>query len=285
MFEVELDSDRRTDQALKHYLRTIARHPLLSRGEEVDLARRARTGDQGAFDRLVNANLRFVVSVAKQFLGRGLGIMDLIAEGNVGLITAARRFDERREFRFITYAVWWVRQSIRAALQEQTRTVRLPGNRAREALRIARAERALEQRRLGAVADEELAEATGVDLASVVRIRAASAPNVVLDEAPRDDRPTLADVLPDERHESEPARVERVALEAALAAALAELSPREQQILEQYYGLGDAARLSLEEIGGRLDLSRERVRQLRNRAFARIRAGSRGTVLAEFLGN
>jgi len=283
MFEIELASDRRTDPALKHYLRTIARHPLLSREDEATLARRARTGDQDAFDRLVNANLRFVVSVAKQFLGRGLGIKDLIAEGNVGLITAARRFDERREFRFITYAVWWVRQSIQAALQEQTRTVRLPGNRAREAVRIARAERALEQRRLGAVADEELAEATGVDVASVRRIRAASAPNVVLDDPPRDDRPVLADVLPDRSAGDETARVERRALEAALAAALAELSPRERCILERYYGLGDAARLSLEEIGARLDLSRERVRQLRNRAFLRIRAGSRGTELAEFL--
>lgn len=283
MYETELNHDRRNDPALKHYLRSIGRHPLLSREEEVELARRVRDGEQEALDRLINGNLRFVVSVAKKFLGRGLGIMDLIAEGNVGLITAARRFDERREFRFVTYAVWWIRQTIQAALQEQTRTVRLPANRAREALQINRQERLLEQQRLGGVADDELAEIMAMDPANVARIRAASRPNVVLDVTARDDRPTLAETLTDEDHEGEDERLEREALETALAGALDLLDARERHIIVCYYGLGDGTRASLEDIGTALRLSRERVRQLRNRAFLRIRDGARGAVLAEFL--
>ena len=284
MHEIELDHDRRNDPALKHYLRSIGRHPLLSREEEVELARRVRGGDQEALDRLINGNLRFVVSVAKKFLGRGLGIMDLIAEGNVGLITAARRFDERRDFRFVTYAVWWIRQTIQAALQEQTRTVRLPANRDREALQINRQERRLQQQRLGSVGDDELAEILAMDPANVARIRAASRPNVVLDVTARDDRPTLAETLTDEDHEDENERLEREALEAALAEALDLLDERERHIIVRYYGLGDVTRASLEDIGIALRLSRERVRQLRNRAFRRIREGARGAVLAEFLG-
>ena len=284
MYEVELDNDRRNDPALKHYLHSIGRHPLLSREEEAELARRVRAGDLEALDRLINGNLRFVVSVAKKFLGRGLGIMDLIAEGNVGLITAARRFDERREFRFVTYAVWWIRQTIQAALQEQTRTVRLPANRAREAVQINRQERRLEQQRLGGVADDELAEAMAMDPANVARIRAASRPNVVLDLTARDDRPNLAETLADGDREGEAERLEREALEAALAQALDLLDERERHIIVRYYGLGDGGQASLEDIGTALRLSRERVRQLRNRAFTRIREGARGAVLAEFLG-
>ena len=284
MFEVEMHHDRRTDPALKHYLRTIGRYELLTPADEADLARRARAGDAEAFDRLVNANLRFVVSVAKRFRGRGLSLMDLIAEGNVGLITAARRFDERREYRFVTYAVWWGRQSIQAALQDQTRTVRLPANRARQALRVAREERRFAQTRHGGVDDDELAAAAGIDPASLGRIRAASRPNVPLDTAPGDDHLGLAETLADPEGESAQQRSERRGMAADLRRALAELDARERLIIEQYYGLGDAASRSLEDIGAQLRLSRERVRQLRNRAFAHLREGPRGSRLAEHLG-
>lgn len=284
MHETETNHDRRHDPALKHYLQTIGRYQLLTREEEVDLARQAREGDEAALDALVNANLRFVVSIAKRFLGRGLGIMDLIAEGNVGLITAARRFDERREFRFVTYAVWWIRQTIQAALQDQTRTVRLPANRAREATRMMREERRIEQEKMSQVSDEDLAGAVDVTVANVARIRAANRPNIPLDVTAHPDSPTLAETLSDDDALLPTETSEKTQLAADISAALDRLDSRERMIITHYYGLGDAPTMSLEAIGETVRLSRERVRQLRNRAFAKLRAGSRGPVLAEHLG-
>ncbi len=283
MYEVELSSDRREDPSLQHYLQTIGKHKLLTKEQEFELARRIRRGDKAALDKLVNSNLRFVVSVAKKFLNQGLSYMDLIAEGNIGLITAAKRFDERREFRFISYAVWWIRQAIQKAIAEQTNTVRLPINRSQQAQRMKRVTRQLEQKRHRKIRDDEVAEAMSLDLFKMGQIRAASRPLMSLDQPLYDDDVTLADTLsnPDELTPDDGYVTDE--LEQELADAMQLLTPREQDIVARYYGLGSVETASLETIGQDINLSRERVRQIRNQALAKMRQHGHGARLVDHL--
>jgi RNA polymerase primary sigma factor len=283
LYEVELSSDRREDPSLQHYLQTIGKHDLLTKEEEFALARRVRAGDKAALDHLVNANLRFVVSVAKKFLNQGLCYMDLIAEGNIGLITAAKRFDERRDFRFISYAVWWIRQAIQKAIAEQTNTVRLPINRSQQAQKFKRVAQKLEQKHGRQIKDEEIAEVMSLSNRKMGQIRAASRPMLSLDQSIYDDDATLADTLinPDDLTPEDDFILDE--LQAEMGRALALLTDRERDIVVRYYGLGTAETSSLEAIGQDINLSRERVRQIRNQALAKIRQAVGQEKLVDYL--
>ena len=283
MYEVELSSDRREDSSLQHYLQTIGKHNLLTREEEYALAKRIRGGDKEALDKLVNSNLRFVVSVAKKFLNQGLSYMDLIAEGNIGLITAAKRFDERREFRFISYAVWWIRQAIQKAIAEQTNTVRLPINRSQQAQRMKRLSQNLEQKHHRKVAEDEIAEAMSLDRRKMAQIRAASRPLISLDQPLYDDDVTLADTLADPEDLTPDQGYVSDELLQELADAMDLLSQRERNIVIRYYGLDSQETASLETIGQDINLSRERVRQIRNQALTKMRQQGHGERLVDYL--
>lgn len=283
MYEVELSSDRREDPSLQHYLQMIGTYDLLTKEEEFELARRIRAGDKSALDHLVNANLRFVVSVAKRFLNQGLSYMDLIAEGNIGLITAAKRFDERRDFRFISYAVWWIRQAIQKAIAEQTNTVRLPINRSQQAQKIKRTAQKLEQKHGRPANDDEIAEQLQLTVRKMGQIKAASRPMVSLDQGMYDDDVALSETLidPDELNPEDGFVVNELRKE--MVEALDLLSPRERNIVMRYYGLGELETSSLEAIGQDINLSRERVRQIRNQALKKMRQAVSGEKLQDFL--
>jgi len=284
VYEIELSSDRREDTSLQHYLQTIGQYKLLTKEEEFELARRIRDGSKEALDHLVNANLRFVVSVAKKFLNQGLSYMDLIAEGNIGLITAAKRFDERRDFRFISYAVWWIRQAIQKAIAEQTNTVRLPINRTQQAQRMKKAAQRLEQKHHRKADEEEIASELGLTTRKMNQIRNASRPLASLDESVYEEEGvTLADTLTDPDALSPESNFVENEMLKEMDSALAMLSPRERSIIVRYYGIGEDEPQSLEVIGQDIDLSRERVRQIRNQALGRIRQAVAGGRLVDYL--
>jgi RNA polymerase primary sigma factor len=284
MYEVERSPDRRQDQALQHYLRVIGRYQLLTKEQEFELARRIRTGDERALEKLVYSNLRFVVSVAKRYVGHGLSFLDLIAEGNVGLITAAHRFDERRNFRFISYAVWWIRQAIQKALAEQTHTVRLPINRAQQAQKLRKINNRLEQERGGSVHEEELAKELDITVNKLNEINAVLRPLLSLDESVHDDdSQPLQEILADPEDTTPEDDFVQEELHAQLLHAMEKLTDRERDIVTRYYGLGDEESTSLEAIGEDINLSRERVRQIRNDALRKMKQAVSGAGLADYL--
>ena len=274
---------RRDGEILDKYLQEIGREPMLTPDEEVELAQKIREGDQRALDRLVRANLRFVVSVAKQYQNQGLALPDLINEGNLGLIKAAEKFDETRGFKFISYAVWWIRQSILQALAEQSRIVRLPLNQVGSLNKIERAIADFEQANQRRPSPQEIADILDIPVEKVRESFRMSGRSVSVDSPLGDGEDnTLLDVMSDADAVPTDSRLNHESLAVELRRALKDLPERERSIVESCYGIG-REELSLEEIGLRFGLTRERVRQIKEKALRQMKTANGGN-LRSFLG-
>ncbi len=275
----------RESQSLDKYLQEIGKVDLLTPDEEVSLAQRIKEGDQFALEKLTKANLRFVVSVAKQYQNQGLSLGDLINEGNLGLIKAAKRFDETRGFKFISYAVWWIRQSILQALAEQSRIVRLPLNRVGSLNKISKSFSELEQKFEREPSPEEIAEVLELTTAEVVDTLKISGRHVSVD-APfvQGEENRLLDVLENDDEESPDMGLMNDSLRKDVQRALSTLTKREADVITLYFGLNGEHSLTLEEIGEKFNLTRERVRQIKEKAIRRLRHTSRSKALKPYLG-
>jgi RNA polymerase primary sigma factor len=272
--------------SLDKYLMEIGRIEILDADREAELARKVRDGDSEALECLVSANLRFVVSVAKQYQHQGLELSDLINEGNLGLIKAAGRFDETRGFKFISYAVWWIRQSILQALADQGRVVRLPLNRVGLISRISKLECKMEQELQRDIATQEIAALLEVSSAEVGETATLSLRHLSIDAPVNDDEDVrLMDCLEDKDHNLDPADgLERESLASDIESALHELPRREAEILRSFFGIGGRAAQGLDELGARFDLSRERVRQIKERSIRCLRSSQKSQRLRGYLG-
>jgi RNA polymerase primary sigma factor len=275
----------RESQSLDKYLQEIGKVDLLTPDEEVTLAQRIKEGDQQALEKLTKANLRFVVSVAKQYQNQGLSLGDLINEGNLGLIKAAKRFDETRGFKFISYAVWWIRQSILQALAEQSRIVRLPLNRVGSLNKISKSFSELEQKFEREPSPEEIAEVLELTTSEVVDTLKISGRHVSVD-APfvQGEENRLLDVLENEDEETPDSGLMNDSLRKEVQRALSTLTKREADVITLYFGLNGEHSLTLEEIGEKFNLTRERVRQIKEKAIRRLRHTSRSKALKPYLG-
>lgn len=275
----------RESQSLDKYLQEIGKVDLLTPDEEVELAKRIREGDQFALEKLTKANLRFVVSVAKQYQNQGLSLGDLINEGNLGLIKAAQRFDETRGFKFISYAVWWIRQSILQALAEQSRIVRLPLNRVGSLNKISKTFSDLEQKFEREPSPEELAEVLELSTTEVIDTLKISGRHVSMD-APfvQGEENSLLDVLENDSEEKPDSGLINDSLRREVQRALSTLTQREADVVIYYFGLNGEHPMTLEEIGEEFNLTRERVRQIKEKAIRRLRHTSRSKALKPYLG-
>ncbi|PIF01457.1 MAG: RNA polymerase subunit sigma [Maribacter sp.] len=277
----------RESKSLDKYLQDISKIELINAQEEVELAQRIRSGDQIALEKLTIANLRFVVSVAKQYQNQGLKLPDLINEGNLGLVKAAKRFDETRGFKFISYAVWWIRQSILQALAEQSRVVRLPLNKIGSINRIKKAFSYLEQTHERPPSPEEIAKELEMTVSEVKQSLKNSGRHVSMDAPLRkgeDSNLHLYDVLSSNESPRPDKLLLRQSLNTEINRALETLSPREANVVKLYYGIGDQQSMTLAEIGQAFDLTRERVRQIREKAIRKLRHNSRSKLLKTYLG-
>ena len=273
----------RESASLDKYLQEIGRKDLITVDEEVELAQKIKQGDQAALDKLVSANLRFVVSVAKQYQNQGLSLPDLIDEGNLGLIKAAQKFDETRGFKFISYAVWWIRQSILQALAEQSRIVRLPLNQVGSLNKIGKALQRFEQENERRPSTMELAEQLDVPVEKIADTMKVSGRHVSVDAPFVDGEDnSLLDVLPNEDSPMADSSLNQESLSKEVNRALEQLNPRERDILKMFFGIG-CQEMTLEEIGAKFDLTRERVRQIKEKAIRRLK-GQKSKLLKSYLG-
>lgn len=276
----------RESQSLEKYLQEIGKVELISPEEEVRLARRIKQGDQAALDKLTKANLRFVVSVAKQYQNQGLSLPDLINEGNLGLIKAAQRFDETRGFKFISYAVWWIRQSILQALAEQSRIVRLPLNKVGLTNKIQKAFSQLEQEFEREPSPEELAEMLELETDEVSATLGIAARHVSMDTPLSEGEDnTLVDVLENPNAERAETNIEHnESLRLEIERSMQMLTERQKEVICYFFGIGVDHPMSLEDIGEKFNLTRERVRQIKDKAITKLRTNSRSKALRGYLG-
>ncbi|MBU2914801.1 MULTISPECIES: sigma-70 family RNA polymerase sigma factor [Reichenbachiella] len=275
----------RESPSLEKYLHEISKVELITAEQEVLLAQKIKAGDQIALERLIKANLRFVISVAKQYQNQGLTLSDLINEGNLGLIKAAQRFDETRGFKFISYAVWWIRQSVLQALAEQARIVRLPQNRVGSISKITKAFAVLEQQFEREPTHEEIADMLEITLDEVILATKNSSRHISMD-APfsQGEEGSLLDVMPDTASKEPDDELENDSLKSEVKRVLSTLTHRESQVIKYYFGLEDGHPLTLDEIGYRIELTRERVRQIKEKAIRRLRHTTKTQNLKVFLG-
>lgn len=275
----------RESKSLDKYLQDISKLPLITADEEVELAQRIKKGDQVALDKLTTANLRFVVSVAKQYQNQGLTLPDLINEGNAGLVKAAKRFDETRGFKFISYAVWWIRQAILQALAEQSRIVRLPLNKIGSINKINKAYSFLEQAHQRPPSAEEISIELDMTLTEVKQSMKNSGRHLSMDAPLKEgETSSLYDVVKSGESPNPDNNLMKESLSVEINRALDTLSPRESDVLKLYYGIGDEAPMSLVEISETFDLTRERVRQIREKGIRRLRQTSKSRILKTYLG-
>ncbi len=275
----------RNTASLDKYLQEIGREELITAEEEVQLARRIKAGDEQALEKLTKANLRFVVSVAKQYQNQGLSLPDLINEGNVGLIKAARRFDETRGFKFISYAVWWIRQSILQALAEQSRIVRLPLNQVGSLNKIRKVSTQLEQKYERKPSSGEIAKEMDVSEHKIDSAMKISTRSVSVDAPIVPDEDTkLIDMMAPSDSKGTDEELMQESLRREIERSLATLSEKERDVINLYYGIGKNHGLTLEEIGAKFELTRERVRQIKEKAIRRLRHTSRSRLLKAYLG-
>ena len=273
----------RESASLDKYLQEIGRQELITVDEEVELAQRIHQGDRHALDKLVNANLRFVVSVAKQYQNQGLSLSDLINEGNVGLIKAAQKFDETRGFKFISYAVWWIRQSILQAIAEPSNMVRVPLNQAGLLNRTSKAQSRFEQLHERRASAEELAEELDLPLEKVVETMKINTRSVSVDAPFVDGEDnSLLDVLPNNDSPLADSTLNQESLSKEINRVLEQLTPRERDIIKMFFGIG-CQEMTLEEIGIKFDLTRERVRQIKEKAIRQLQ-GRKSQLLVSYLG-